>query len=85
MTNANCFVVLPMDCGRVDAGALVDVQPFFWYRLTEDATWLESRLRIRTNAYSSIAIPSNDTSQPSASTALRSGVPFIKIGLVVFM
>ena len=29
MTNANCFVVLPMDCGRVDAGALVDVQPFF--------------------------------------------------------
>jgi molybdopterin molybdotransferase len=29
MTNANCFVVLPMNCGLVDAGALVDVQPFF--------------------------------------------------------
>jgi len=29
MSNANCFVVLPMDGGRVETGAAVDVQPFF--------------------------------------------------------
>jgi molybdopterin molybdotransferase len=29
MSNANCFVVLPLDSGRVEAGAVVDVQPFF--------------------------------------------------------
>jgi molybdopterin molybdotransferase len=29
MSNANCFVVLPMDGGRVEPGTLVDVQPFF--------------------------------------------------------
>jgi len=29
MSNANCFVVLPMDSGRVEPGTLVDVQPFF--------------------------------------------------------
>ncbi|MFT4564125.1 MAG: molybdopterin molybdotransferase [Gammaproteobacteria bacterium] len=29
MTNANCFVVLPMDSGRVEAGEEVTVQPFF--------------------------------------------------------
>ena len=29
MSNANCFVVLPMDGGRVEPGSLVDVQPFF--------------------------------------------------------
>lgn len=28
MSNANCFVVLPMDGGRVEAGELVDVQMF---------------------------------------------------------
>ncbi len=28
MTNADCFILLPMDSGRVDAGTLVDVQPF---------------------------------------------------------
>ena len=29
MTNANCFIVLGMDTGRVEPGAVVDVQPFF--------------------------------------------------------
>jgi molybdopterin molybdotransferase len=29
MSNANCFVVLPMDSGRVEAGEQVTVQPFF--------------------------------------------------------
>lgn len=29
MSNANCFVVLGMDCGKVAPGTLVDVQPFF--------------------------------------------------------
>jgi molybdopterin molybdotransferase len=29
MSNANCFVVLPMDSGRIEPGSLVDVQPFF--------------------------------------------------------
>ena len=29
MSNANCFVVLPMDSGRIEPGTLVDVQPFF--------------------------------------------------------
>lgn len=29
MSNANCFVVLPMDGGNVEPGQLVDVQPFF--------------------------------------------------------
>lgn len=29
MSNANCFVVLPIDSGRIEPGALVDVQPFF--------------------------------------------------------
>jgi molybdopterin molybdotransferase len=29
MSNANCFVVLPMDSGRVGAGEQVTVQPFF--------------------------------------------------------
>ena len=28
MSNANCFVVLPMDCGRVAAGEEVDIQLF---------------------------------------------------------
>ncbi|MSR15078.1 MAG: molybdopterin molybdenumtransferase MoeA [Gammaproteobacteria bacterium] len=29
MSNANCFIVLDMETGRVEAGSLVDVQPFF--------------------------------------------------------
>ena len=29
MSNANCFVVLPMDSARVEAGDVVAVQPFF--------------------------------------------------------
>ena len=29
MSNANCFVVLPVDSGRVEAGEQVTVQPFF--------------------------------------------------------
>ncbi len=29
MSSANCFVVLPMDGGRVEPGAAVDVQPFY--------------------------------------------------------
>jgi len=29
MSNANCFVVLPLDSGRTEAGTFVDVQPFF--------------------------------------------------------
>ncbi|QJD29832.1 molybdopterin molybdotransferase MoeA [Methylococcus geothermalis] len=29
MSQANCFIVLPLDCGPVAPGALVDVQPFF--------------------------------------------------------
>lgn len=29
MSEANCFIVLPMEWGRVEAGALVDVQPFY--------------------------------------------------------
>jgi len=29
MSNANCFVVLPMDSGRIEPGTLVDVQPFY--------------------------------------------------------
>jgi molybdopterin molybdotransferase len=29
MSNANCFVVLSMDSGQIEPGALVDVQPFF--------------------------------------------------------
>jgi molybdopterin molybdotransferase len=29
MTNANCFVVLGMETARVEAGTVVDVQPFF--------------------------------------------------------
>ncbi len=29
MSNANCFVVLAMDSGRIEQGAFVDVQPFF--------------------------------------------------------
>jgi molybdopterin molybdotransferase len=28
MSRANCFVVLPVDCGNLEPGALVDVQPF---------------------------------------------------------
>lgn len=28
MSKANCFIVLPADCGDVAAGSLVDVQPF---------------------------------------------------------
>jgi molybdopterin molybdotransferase len=28
MSRANCFIVLPDECGNVEAGALVDVQPF---------------------------------------------------------
>ena len=28
MSQANCFIVLPEDCGNVEAGRLVDVQPF---------------------------------------------------------
>ena len=28
MNRANCFIVLPEDCGNVEAGRLVDVQPF---------------------------------------------------------
>ncbi len=28
MSEANCFIVLPMDWGRVEAGTVVDVQPF---------------------------------------------------------
>ncbi len=28
MSRANCFIVLPEDCGNVEAGRLVDVQPF---------------------------------------------------------
>lgn len=28
MSEANCFIVLPLDSGRVEAGSLVDVQPF---------------------------------------------------------
>ena len=28
MSKANCFIVLPADCGNVKAGSLVDVQPF---------------------------------------------------------
>jgi molybdopterin molybdotransferase len=29
MSQANCFIVLPLDSGPVEPGALVDVQPFF--------------------------------------------------------
>lgn len=29
MTQANCFIILPMDRGPVDSDTLVDVQPFF--------------------------------------------------------
>lgn len=29
MSQANCFIVLPMDSGPVEPGSLVDVQPFF--------------------------------------------------------
>lgn len=29
MVNADCFIVLPMDAARTEAGAWVDVQPFF--------------------------------------------------------
>lgn len=29
MANANCFIVLGMETARVEAGAIVDVQPFF--------------------------------------------------------
>jgi molybdopterin molybdotransferase len=28
MSNANCFMVLPLDCAGLEAGELVDVQPF---------------------------------------------------------
>ncbi|HTT08547.1 MAG TPA: gephyrin-like molybdotransferase Glp [Gammaproteobacteria bacterium] len=28
MSQANCFIILPMDSGNIEAGALVDVQPF---------------------------------------------------------
>ncbi len=28
MSKANCFIILAQDCGNVDAGSLVDVQPF---------------------------------------------------------
>lgn len=28
MSKANCFIVLPQECGNVEAGTLVDVQPF---------------------------------------------------------
>ncbi len=28
MSRANCFIVLPADSGDVEAGTLVDVQPF---------------------------------------------------------
>ena len=28
MSQANCFIILPAECGNVDAGAAVDVQPF---------------------------------------------------------
>jgi molybdopterin molybdotransferase len=29
MSEADCFIVLPHDWGRVEPGTLVDVQPFF--------------------------------------------------------
>lgn len=29
MAQANCFIILPMDSGSIEPGALVDVQPFF--------------------------------------------------------
>lgn len=29
MSIADCFIVLPMECGKVEAGALVQIQPFF--------------------------------------------------------
>ena len=29
MAQANCFIILPMDSGRIEPGSLVDVQPFF--------------------------------------------------------
>ncbi len=29
MSQANCFIILPMESGQVDPGALVEVQPFF--------------------------------------------------------
>jgi molybdopterin molybdotransferase len=29
MSDADCFIVLPHDWGRVEPGTLVDVQPFF--------------------------------------------------------
>jgi molybdopterin molybdotransferase len=28
MSQANCFIILPMDSGAVEPGTLVDVQPF---------------------------------------------------------
>jgi molybdopterin molybdotransferase len=28
MSQANCFIVLPLDSGRVAAGTLVDIEPF---------------------------------------------------------
>ncbi len=28
MSRANCFIILPLDCGNVEPGALVDIQPF---------------------------------------------------------
>lgn len=28
MSKANCFIILPQECGNVEAGTLVDVQPF---------------------------------------------------------
>jgi molybdopterin biosynthesis enzyme len=28
MSRANCFIVLPAECGNVPAGMLVEVQPF---------------------------------------------------------
>ena len=76
MSNANCFVVLPMDGGRVEAGTMVDVQPFFRDRLSAG--------RDRA-AQTSSCIPSHDTSQPAASTDRRSSVPAIRIGFVVLM
>jgi molybdopterin molybdotransferase len=29
MSKANCFIVLPLECGNIEPGTEVEVQPFF--------------------------------------------------------
>ena len=34
MSKANCFIVLPLECGDLSSGSIVEVQPFEWFDAT---------------------------------------------------